>query len=490
MGMQTCEIVATGLLKSTRGIMEATQCESSSGKVVIITLTIMDPSVAETLILDNTPSMAIININGTTKTSAIRGSQTSTTSLTKIEIIKARGHTFRDTAATTTDSRINTRTAIDSQTLTKEIFMIPMMEGASTRSKDHLTCKTASHRLSNQLVSLLSKEMEEGESMIDGPTVRRISKIISLSFTTLQRTEGLLSKRAMGLSQTKEENSTTDMVKVAVVTSMMVEMVVIDLLVTIKTIGAIITTTHPKILVVIETKGRIWIGLVLDMATGIIRFTTLGTKGTATIATNPDSREISSVRTDKAFHSRDIKTRQMSHPTLASGASTQLNPTTETESSSTNKIGDTRRGTDLKAFKDLTRGSRDPEAEREPPTVLNSTTKTITTIEDTAIDSIKATSSIGKTTRVGSVILMIRDSQISRITAARIDRTTITQGSKTKISINTALSTGKMTVSMLTMASHRMKRGSRWLLDLLRADLPWRSSAGVVSQIRSRLCTI
>ena len=156
MGMQTCEIVATGLPKSTRGIMEATQCESSSGKVVI-TLTISDPSVAETLILDNTPSMAIININGTTKTLATRGSQTFTTSLTKIEIIKARGHTFRDTAATTIDSKINTRTAIDSQTLTKEIFMIQMMEGASTRSKDHLTCKPASLRLSNQLVSLLSK---------------------------------------------------------------------------------------------------------------------------------------------------------------------------------------------------------------------------------------------------------------------------------------------------------------------------------------------
>ena len=226
------------------------------------------------------------------------------------------------------------------------------------------------------------------------------------------------------------------------------------------------------------------------MATGIIHFTTHATKGTATTATNPDSREISSVRPDKAFHSRDIKTRQTSHPTLASGANTRLNPTTETESSSTKKIGDTRRGTDLKAFKDLTRGSRDREAEKEPPTVLNSTTKTITTIEGIATDSIKAISSIDKTTRVDSVILMIRDSQTSTITAARIDRTTITQGSKTKISLNTALSTGIMTVSMLTIARHRMKRRSRWLLDLLRADLPWRSSAGVVSQIRSRLCTI
>ena len=102
--------------------------------------------------------------------------------------------------------------------------------------------------------------MEEGESTIDGPIVRKISKIISLSFTTHKRTEGLLSKRAMGLSQTKEENSTTDMVKVAVVTSMTVEMVVKDLLATIRTIGATITTTRQKIQVVIETKGRIWIG--------------------------------------------------------------------------------------------------------------------------------------------------------------------------------------------------------------------------------------
>ena len=119
-------IIAAGLLQSTKG-MATTQCEGLSGKVAIITLMIMDPSEAVTSILVNTPSMAIIYNNETAKTSATKGSLTSTTSHTIIEIIKARDLTSKNMAASIVDSRIRTKTAIVSQILTREIIKIRIM---------------------------------------------------------------------------------------------------------------------------------------------------------------------------------------------------------------------------------------------------------------------------------------------------------------------------------------------------------------------------
>ena len=262
------------------------------------------------------------------------------------------------------------------------------------------------------------------------------------------------------------------MAKAEVVTSTMARILVKDLKVTIRVIEVSTTTTRLKTPVVIPTKDRTWIEMAQDMEIGITHFTIDAIKGTTTIIISLNSREISLARTDMASLIKGSKTRRMNRIVRALETSNQVKIATGAVNSTTNKIEGTRQETDLKTtIKDLTRGSKGREAEKEATIVLNLISRTIMLIGDKITDMITATSSIGHLTRIASVTSMTRDSQISMTTAIRIDRTASIRGSTTITIIKTVI-TKEISIShKLFITKHRMRRRSKWWLGLLQAGL-------------------